>query len=206
MTLSTASGVAASVDYVTDQDVPAFDPLAFVLAEAGSDFTHQEGTLTFAPGETSKTIRARVLEDTVVEPVEAVVVTLDNPVNPRFEFRDVSDTRPWSGCYETECCNCGTILNDDAAGLSIGDAEGAEGESAALRPECTWAPTSFARGSLARERALDRKVACPRRLRPGSRNRPAMAIRRALIRALSESNRRVQSDSFLPSSQARACW
>ena len=129
VTLSTAGGVAASVDYVTDQGFPAHDPPAFSLAEAGSDYTHQEGTFTFAPGEISKTIRVRVLEDLVDEPTEAIVITLENPINVQFELRDGSDTCPWSGCNYTACCDCGTILDDDVAGLSIGDASGPEDAS-----------------------------------------------------------------------------
>ena len=129
VTLSTASGATAWVDYVTDQDLPVFDPPAFIQAKAGSDFTHREGTLTFAPGETSKTIRVQVLEDTVDEPVEALVITLDNPVNARFEPRSGSDTCPWGGCHDAECCDCGTILDDDAAELSISDASGPEDAS-----------------------------------------------------------------------------
>ena len=128
VTLSTASGAAASVDYLTDQDFLAYDPPAFSLADAGSDFEYQEGALTFAPGETSKTIRVVVLEDLVDEPNEAVIVTLEHPVNARFQFRYGSDTCPWSGCVNA-CCDCGTILDDDEAELSIVDASGPENAS-----------------------------------------------------------------------------
>ena len=128
VTLSTASGAAASVDYLTDQDFLALDPPAFSLADGGSDFTYQEGALIFAPGETSKTIRVVVLEDLVDEPNEAVIVTLEHPVNARFQFRYGSDTCPWSGCA-TACCDCGMILDDDEVELSIGDASGPENAS-----------------------------------------------------------------------------
>ena len=125
VTLSPASEATVYVDYLTD-DFEAFEPPAFRLADAGSDFTYQVGTLTFAPGETSKTIRIQVLEDLVDEPTEAVVVTLENPVNAQFEIRPVSDICPWSGCFSDACCDCGTILDDDEAGLSISDATGPE--------------------------------------------------------------------------------
>ena len=129
VTLSTASVATVTVDYLTD-DFKAFEPPAFRLADAGSDFTYQAGTLTFAPGETSKTIRIQVLEDLVDEPTEAVVVTLENLVNAQFEHRDVSDICPWRGCGGAACGDCGTILDDDdEAGLSIGDAWGPEDAS-----------------------------------------------------------------------------
>ncbi len=129
VTLANPTGAEAAVDYATDQTAVPLSPPAYPLADAGSDFTHQEGTLTFAPGETSKTIRIEVLEDRVYEPVEAMVVTLYNPVNARFEPRVGSARCPWGSCFSLACCDCGTILNDDAPGLSISDASAAEGAS-----------------------------------------------------------------------------
>ena len=69
-----------------------------------------------------------MLEDLVDEPNEAVIVTLEHPVNARFQFRYGSDTCPWSGCA-TACCDCGMILDDDEVELSIGDASGPENAS-----------------------------------------------------------------------------
>ncbi len=129
VTLANPTGAEVAVDYTTDQTIVAFRPPAYPLADAGSDYTRQAGTLTFAPGETSKTIRIEVLEDRVYEPVEAMVVTLENPVNARFEPRVGSARCPWGGCFLIGCCDCGTILNDDAPGLSISDASAAEGAS-----------------------------------------------------------------------------
>ena len=126
VTLSKPSETTVTVDYVTDTDFTARPPPAWRLAESGSDFVFQQGTLVFAPGETSKTVRVQVLEDLVDEPVEAVVLTLGNPVNANFEHREGSDMCPWSSCGE-ECCDCGTILDDDLASLSIVDASATEG-------------------------------------------------------------------------------
>ena len=142
VTFSPASGARALVDYVTDAGLATGDPPAFRLADDGSDFVHQEGTLTFAPGETSKTIRVQMLEDLVDEPVEAVVITLDNPVNAQFEPRDGSDTCPWGGCNDTACCDCGTILDDDLADLSISDASGPEDSVGNLEFEVTMSGAS----------------------------------------------------------------
>ncbi|WP_020467969.1 Calx-beta domain-containing protein [Zavarzinella formosa] len=50
-------------------------------AKAGLDYTLAAGTLTFLPGETSKTIPLAVINDTLDEPDETVFVTLSKPVN-----------------------------------------------------------------------------------------------------------------------------
>ena len=126
VTLLTASEATVSVDYLTDEGFTPYDQPAFRLAYPESDFIHKEGTLTFAPGERSKTIRVPVLEDLVDEPVEAVVLTLINPVNAQFQLRRGPDTCPWGTCDFLACCDCGTILDDDRAELTIGDASGPE--------------------------------------------------------------------------------
>lgn len=48
-------------------------------ARAGEDYVAQEGQLTFAPGETSKTVRLRVLDDPLVEALENFELLLDQP-------------------------------------------------------------------------------------------------------------------------------
>ena len=47
----------------------------------GADRVLAPGTLTFAPGETSKTISVDITQDLLDEPAETVVVTLSNPGN-----------------------------------------------------------------------------------------------------------------------------
>ena len=127
VTLSTSSDATLSMDYLTDTGITAYPAPAFALAEAGSDFVHQEGTLTFAPGETSKTIRVRLLADNLSEAAEAVVVTMSNPVNVRFELRNGSYKCPWSGCFDSACCDCGIILDGTPdPTLAVADAEIAE--------------------------------------------------------------------------------
>ena len=49
--------------------------------KAGSDYEARVGSLTFAPGEKSKTIEVTVLDDAVSEPNEDFFVLLDDPVN-----------------------------------------------------------------------------------------------------------------------------
>jgi hypothetical protein len=50
-------------------------------ATGGSDFVSATGTVSFAPGETKKTISISIVGDTTAEPDETFVVALTNPVN-----------------------------------------------------------------------------------------------------------------------------
>ena len=51
-------------------------------AVAGQDYTAVSGTLTFADGETSKTISLPIINDNVVEDSETMFVTLSSPATP----------------------------------------------------------------------------------------------------------------------------
>ena len=130
VTLAPASVSVVTVDYRTYDTPQVWPPPAHRLAQAGEDFAFQRGTLTFAPGETSKTIGVEVLADLVDEPVEAVIVTMDaDPVNALFEYHVPRDPQcPWDICGNL-CCTCGTILDDDPTELSIGDASASESAS-----------------------------------------------------------------------------
>jgi hypothetical protein len=67
-------------------------------ATSGSDYTALvSGTLTFAPGETSKTINVDVIGDETVEQSETVVVLLSKPTNAVIDSGTAT----------------GTILDDD---------------------------------------------------------------------------------------------
>ncbi|MDX9956402.1 MAG: Calx-beta domain-containing protein, partial [Anaerolineae bacterium] len=48
-------------------------------AQSGSDYVHTSGTLTFAAGETLKTITVQIVGDTVSEPNESFTVALNTP-------------------------------------------------------------------------------------------------------------------------------
>jgi CSLREA domain-containing protein len=87
VTLSGASAQTVTVHYATSDDT----------AHAGEDYTATSGTLTFAPGDTTKTIPVTILADNVNEPTETFSVDLDMPVNAT-----VSDGH-----------GVGTIPNDD---------------------------------------------------------------------------------------------
>ena len=60
VTLSLASSGTVTVDYATSD----------ITANAGMDYTATSGTLSFMPGETSKTITVPILNDTVYETLE----------------------------------------------------------------------------------------------------------------------------------------
>ena len=68
-------------------------------AQAGSDYGVTSGTLTFAAGETTKSIIVPIVGDTDVEPNETFSVVLTNPVNATI----------------AKGTGVGTILNDDVA-------------------------------------------------------------------------------------------
>ena len=71
VSLSAASAKTITVDYATSDGT----------ATAGSDYTATSGTLTFAAGDTSKTIDVAVLGDTTFEGDETVTITISNPSN-----------------------------------------------------------------------------------------------------------------------------
>jgi len=81
-------------------------------ARSGSDFQPVAGTLTFAPGDLTRTITVEVFGDTTPEEDETFQVILSNPVNGVL----------------TSSSATGTILNDDAF-VRVDDVEIAEGDS-----------------------------------------------------------------------------
>lgn len=72
--LSRARGTTVSVDYATEDD----------SATAGADYTATSGTLTFAAGETTKTIIVPVLNDAHDDDGETMKLTLSNAVGGRI--------------------------------------------------------------------------------------------------------------------------
>ena len=69
VTLAQPSNQTVTVQYATSNGT----------ATGGDDYVATTGTLTFAPGETSKTISVVVLGDTVAEGSESFLVTLSSP-------------------------------------------------------------------------------------------------------------------------------
>lgn len=87
--LSSISATPVTVAYST----------ASLTATAGSDFTQASGTITFAPGETSKTVSVAVSGDTMVEQDETLSIKLSGP----------------TGATLGAATATGTIINDDVA-------------------------------------------------------------------------------------------
>ena len=69
VTLNRAAAHEVSVDYATKDGTAA----------AGADYTAASGTLTFAPGETAKTVSVALLDDAIDEGKETFVLRLSNP-------------------------------------------------------------------------------------------------------------------------------
>ena len=92
VTLSRAPSGTVTVDYAT----------ADGTATAGSDYTATNGTLSFAAGETEKTVSVPVLDDGHDEGSETLTLTLSNP----------------SGAYLADGSATGTINNTDPMPLA----------------------------------------------------------------------------------------
>jgi large repetitive protein len=98
--LSASSVQSVSVSYMTLDDT----------AIAGSDYTAVAGTVSFAPGETSKTIAVAVVGDRSPEPTETLTVKLDGANN----------------AFLANALGLGTILDDEPR-ISISDGGKLEG-------------------------------------------------------------------------------
>ena len=57
---------------------------AWGQADPGTDYVPASGTVTFAPGETSKTVPVTVKGDTTAETDEYIVVSFTHPTNARM--------------------------------------------------------------------------------------------------------------------------
>ena len=103
VTLSPASARTVTVAYAT----------ANGTATAGSDYSAASGTLTFTPGQTSKTVTVNLTGDTVREPNETFTLALSAP----------------TGATLFDAQGQGTLINDDGPVLRIGDLSRAEGHT-----------------------------------------------------------------------------
>jgi uncharacterized repeat protein (TIGR01451 family) len=102
VTLTPASAFPVTINYGTAENT----------ALAGSDYQPASGSLTFAPGQTTKTVSVLVNGDVTTEPNETFFVNLFNPGNA-----SVSDAQ-----------GLGTITNDDAnPSITINDPSVVEG-------------------------------------------------------------------------------
>ena len=126
VTLSAPATGTVTVDYHT------------VSGTAGSaDFTGISGTVTFAAGETSKTITIAIAPDTLVEGNEQFSVVLSNPQSATI----------------ADGTGVGTIVDDDTAQpvvptLAIGDASITEGDSGTAQLSFTVTLSQAATGPV----------------------------------------------------------
>lgn len=103
VTRSESSGLSVAVNYATSDGTAA----------AVSDYTAKSGTLTFASGETSKTISVATTDDATFESAETVNLTLSSPTG---------------GATITDAQGIGTMNNNDAApSFAINDVSITEG-------------------------------------------------------------------------------
>ena len=82
VTLDRERHAAVTVDYATSDET----------ATAGEDYTSTSGTLTFASGETSKTVSVAVLDDSHDEGSETMTLTLSNASGARIEDGEATGT------------------------------------------------------------------------------------------------------------------
>src|SRR5439155_1420610 len=122
VSLSNPSGQTITVNYATG-NVSAIGNTSCAGSNSGSpDYISQSGTLTFAPGETSKPVTVLVCADTAFEPDETFTVTLSGATNATI----------------AKAVGTGTIQNDDAqAVLSIDDVVKPEGTTSSTPPGTT---------------------------------------------------------------------
>lgn len=110
-----------NLSFTVSLTVPSDDPVtvnyatANDTADAGSDYVAVSGTLTFSPGQTSRTVTVVVNGDTLIEPSETLCVNLSQPANALL----------------MDSQGAGAILTDDL-GLTISDVSVLEGNDGAF--------------------------------------------------------------------------
>jgi hypothetical protein len=78
----TAVNITVSLSEVSTQVVTVdYAVTGGTAAGGGIDYTLSAGTVTFSPGETSKTISLEIIDDSDIENDETIEITLSNPVN-----------------------------------------------------------------------------------------------------------------------------
>ena len=101
--LSNTSSQQVTVDYAT----------ADGTAQAGTDYAAASGKLTFAPGETLKTVSLTIKDDTVDEASESFLINFSNPTNATI------------AAVQPSC----QIIDNDGPAVSINDVSVVEGQS-----------------------------------------------------------------------------
>ena len=133
VTLSAVSTSTVTVNYATSNS----------SAPSGSDYTATSGTLTFAPGETSKTVTVPILDDALYENNETFTLVLSSPVNATVASNGTA-----------------TITNDDAMpSVTVNDVSVTEtnsGQTVATFTLTLGAPSGATTSVYLRHRERDR--------------------------------------------------
>ena len=109
-----ALGFVVSASVASVRTVTVYYKTSDDTAASGQDYQAAQGTLTFAPGETRRTVSVTTLDDALDEPAEVFALTLSAPTNATLDVASAN----------------GTILDDDAAPrLSVAGASGNEGKA-----------------------------------------------------------------------------
>ena len=114
-----AQGATTNATFSVSLSNPSYQTITVAYATAdgtatgGSDYVVTSGTLTFNPGETSKSIIVPIIGDNVDEINKTYVVNLSNPTNATI----------------TTGQGAGTIFDDDGPTISISDVTVAEGNT-----------------------------------------------------------------------------
>ncbi len=104
--VAVTEGTDATADFTVTLDPPAYAQVTVDYATsdgtatAGADYTETAGTLTFAAGESSKTVSVPVIDDSVEDGGETFTLTLSNPSG---------------GATLAQASATGTINNDETA-------------------------------------------------------------------------------------------
>lgn len=158
VSLSRASTAAISVNYATADNAPA-------SAIAGSDYTPLSGTLSFAPGQVSKTINVPIIGDSVIEPDETFVVNLSGATGSQISKAQGvgtilnDDTITWTAVdLATDAANLSHLLWTSSDGQMevsrINAAYEVQGKSQLYGPYGSWRARAIAVGADGRTRVL----------------------------------------------------
>ncbi len=92
-------------------------------ATSGSDFVASTGTVTFAPGVTTETIRIPLLDDAITEPTETFNVILSNPVAATLArgqaVVSILDNDPFTKFYVVDDASADKTYEYQASGAAV---------------------------------------------------------------------------------------
>jgi sugar lactone lactonase YvrE len=122
-------GPSSQAAFTVRLDVPSATPVSVQFttapgtALAGSDFTTTSGTITFAPGQTTRTILVRTLDDPLSEGPETFTVNLSNPVGATIAdaqaISTITDDEPRLAQIESVVVNGGAAQRSRVTEVTV---------------------------------------------------------------------------------------